>query len=335
VELVQVSGQNLLTVINDVLDMAKLESGTMKLEHTSMDVRQLAEQTHGMFAPAARHKGIALDLHISSDLPPTMIGDTLRLRQVMNNLLGNAVKFTDHGRVALELEPGPSGQNAPTLVITVRDTGHGIPAHFMPRLFSAFSQGDSSTTRSHGGSGLGLALVKRLVDLMGGTVTATSTPGIGTCFRVVIPTMKHDIPATLLTVAPPPSLARPNPPLILLVEDNPANQQVTGMLLTEMGYRHQVAGNAVEALATMEKQTFDAVLLDCHLPGRNGFEIVGDIRAKTRLQARHLPIIAVTASAQDDDRRRCRAAGMDDFLAKPFTYEALEICLMRWLGPGG
>ena len=259
-----------------------------------------------------------------------MLVDTGRLRQVLVNLVGNAVKFTEHGEISLSANIDTIEPDRLLIRWEVNDTGPGIPADFMPRLFTPFSQANTAETRHHRGTGLGLALSKRFVDLMGGVLTATSTAGKGSHFSFVLPM----IACAVEIVAQPEEtqLAWSRPPSVLVVEDDKINQLVLGVMLTDLGCPHQIAQNGNQAIAAVAAKTFDLVLMDCQMPECDGFTATRVIRERAPAGSRRLPIIALTASVFTEDRERCRVAGMDDFLAKPFTFDALKACLMAWAG---
>ena len=328
-ELVKVSGQSLLTVINDILDLSKIEAGHVEIETVNFHLPRLTEDICGMFTVTAKAKGLALVVNVDPTLPTHLMGDPGRLRQILVNLVGNAVKFTDQGAVTLAITQEKSSPDIVRVLFSVSDTGPGIPYAYLPRLFSPFSQADPSSTRRHGGTGLGLTIVKRLIELMGGTVTVENLPGVGCRFSVSVtlrPSDQHANHATPIAAVAA-VVPRPCQSLVLLVEDNLMNQTVTAMMLREMGYRCQMVSSGDVAIAMMATTTFDLVLMDCQMPGRDGFSTCQEIR----LRGHHLPIIAITGNVFANDRERCNAVGMNDFLAKPYTYEELEKLLKYWL----
>ena len=260
-----------------------------------------------------------------------VLGDPLRLRQVLVNLLDNAIKFTEQGRVTLTLHTCPADGGMVPVRIAVRDTGAGIPEAQRSHIFQHFTQADSSTTRKHGGTGLGLAICSQLVDLMGGRLEVDSEVGHGSIFKVTLrlPTtdsecgVKDEAPTT--PSQPAESLGR----RVLLAEDNPVNQLVARSLLARLGCEVEVASNGEQALQMLDGARFDLVLMDCMMPGLDGYETTAEIRRRERAGAR-LPIVAMTASAMQGDRERCLAAGMDDYLSKPVTRDVLAGVLTRW-----
>ena len=327
-ELLNTSGQSLLTVITDVLDMSKIEAGRIELERRPFDLPTLAETVRCMFTTCATEKGLDLVIQVDPTLPVCLLGDAPRLRQVLVNLVGNAVKFTDHGTVTLTAAPAGRRDGTDLVSFAVSDTGPGIPASYLPRLFQPFTQGDASLTRRHGGTGLGLTISRKLTELMGGTLQATNNPEIGCCFRLVLPLAAA---AAEPPVQQPRPSATPSLPLdqqfrVLLVEDDPICQQAGRLMLENLGYLCQIVADGDAAVTALSADAYTLVLMDCHMPNSDGWYACTEIR---RLGHR-LPIIAVTANVQNKDQQRCRLAGMDDFLAKPFTYEQLERCLTRW-----
>jgi signal transduction histidine kinase/CheY-like chemotaxis protein len=353
VDMLNVSGNALLNVINDVLDFSRIESGQLRLERVSFDLRALVQEVCALFAQNAGAKGVGLQTVIDPAVPERIEGDPLRLRQVLANMVNNAVKFTDHGSIIVTLarvaNTAQDQRDAKARVsLSVRDSGIGIAPEQQANLFRPFVQADSSITRRFGGTGLGLAICKRIVDLMGGTIQVSSSPGLGSEFRVelelTVPRAAADqAPAAESTKAAPaasgarsaqgsgataPSAARAR---VLLVEDHPVNQLVAQSMLSEIGCACDLAANGVEALAAVEKTGYDLVLMDCMMPEMDGYEATRRIREREqRLGTGHLPIVALTASALASDIDRCRQAGMDDHLPKPHTLEALETVVRRY-----
>jgi signal transduction histidine kinase/ActR/RegA family two-component response regulator len=342
VEMVHHSGEALLDIINELLDISRIEAGKLTLEQAPFSMTQLVESAVGLFAETARRKQVELALEVAPELPAAVLGDAGRVRQIVLNLVGNAVKFTVHGTVTVSLTaepPSPAGP-ARQFRISVRDTGIGIPAEALEKIFGAFIQLDDGLHRSHGGAGLGLAIVRELTGLMGGTVTVESTPGLGSCFIVTLPLSLA--PSALADPAGVPAPPAPQPPpaeasvpvaapaspwQILLVEDNPTTQSLLRLLLEKAGYALTIAGNGHEALAHLAAGSFDLILMDCQMPGLDGLETTRRLRAAGVT----VPVVALTAHARRDDADHCLAAGMDDFLAKPFRQHELYAMLQRWL----
>ncbi|MCC8999403.1 MAG: response regulator, partial [Candidatus Contendobacter sp.] len=334
------SGQALLAIINDILDFSKIEAGRLELEQLDFDPRQVLREVEDLLTDRAERKGLKLNCRTGSAVPLAVRGDPHRLRQILVNLMGNAIKFTERGEVAVELECESAAGAAVVLRGAVRDTGIGIQPEMEPRLFHAFSQADSSHTRRFGGTGLGLAITRQLVELMGGTIQVDSTPGHGSTFRFTVTLAPSDLIHRDRSRTNPSPLALPEPSApsqgirVLLAEDNPVNQQVALYMLESLGYQAAVAENGHEALQALRAARYDLVLMDCQMPAMDGFEATRQWRAQEQATGGgRLPIIAVTANALEGDRDTCLASGMDDFLAKPFTRLALAALLQRWTPP--
>lgn len=327
------SGEALLTIINDILDFSKIEAGQLALERLVFAPVDLAGDVVDLFRPSAEAKGLALTATVRPTVPPVVVSDPGRLRQVLNNLVGNAIKFTAAGGVTLTIDASADGS---TLDITVHDTGVGIPQDVVPRLFRPFSQADSSMSRRYGGTGLGLAICDRLVRLMGGAVSVDSVVGQGSVFRVFVPVevaRGEDRPSTTARREfrePSPAASKVR---ALVVEDNPANQIVAVAMLRRLGIRADQASDGAEALAAVTRLPYDVVLMDCQMPDMDGYESARRIRA---LEAgggtfRRPTIIAMTANALKGERERCLEAGMDDYLPKPVRLAELAGMLEHWV----
>ena len=331
------SGQTMLHVLNDVLDVSKIEAGKVVLERVEFDLPELLADELALFRATAMAAGIALEGQFDPALPRRVTGDPTRLRQVLSNLLNNAVKFTESGgQVSLRVA-GVGASEGPVARVRfeVRDNGIGISEAAQRRLFEPFTQADESTTRRFGGTGLGLAITKELVTLMDGELSVTSTPGEGSTFSVDLPLALAPAPAR----EGAPALARETAAQdrrlaglhLLVAEDNAVNLQVAVAMLEGMGARVDVATDGLQAVAQCRNGHFDALLLDCQMPGMDGYEAARRIRQEG---ARRLPIIAVTANAMAADRELCLAAGMNDHLAKPLTRDALAAAVLKWTRPG-
>jgi len=341
------SGRHLLSIINDILDFSKIEAGKLAIEHVDFDLGQLLADLGGMFAEPAQAKGLELLCRVGDDLPLAVNGDPLRLRQILSNLVGNAIKFTSCGEVGIRVKLLDETDEQARFRFEVEDSGIGISEGEQARLFSPFVQADSSTTRRFGGSGLGLAIARDLVELMGGQIGLHSEAGRGTLFWFEMPLQKQDADARSLLITPPPALGSDGPPSaspagvvptrlrgqVLVAEDNPVNQAVAGAMLESLGLAYRLADNGRIALDRVLREAFDLILMDCQMPEMDGFEATAQIRARQRegLLPGKLPIVALTANAVEGDRERCLAAGMDDYLSKPFTRERLAATLGRWL----
>ena len=319
-------GEALLDIVNDVLDYAKLDSGAIQLEQTAVDVRGLATSVKEMLGPRAQEKKLSFDVVIADDVPASIETDGTRIRQVLINLVGNAVKFTLTGGIIVSVGSRTLSGGRPGLRFSIIDSGIGLAEGSHVHLFKEFSQVDASITRRFGGTGLGLAICKRIVDAMGGDIGVESTLGKGSVFW-------FDVPAPEAKPAAPPAerSARtrlPNQLSVLLVEDNAVNQQVATLLLTAMGHTVTVADHGQVALDLAGRQAFDVILMDMHMPVMDGVRTAKALRAGSGPNA-HTAIIGLTANAFASDRQACLDAGMDDFLAKPVTRAKLEAVVAR------
>ena len=325
VRLVQSSAGSLLQVIDDILDFSKIEAGKLALEDVAFDLRTLLCEVVELLRLSALAKGTALDLEVAEDLPSWVRGDPGRLRQVLLNVVGNAVKFTAEGSVGVRARTTISGR----VHIQVQDTGIGIPVEAQGRLFELFSQADDSTSRRFGGTGLGLAISKRIVEAMGGEIGVESTPGKGSTFWITVSLGSAASPAEVERQAGLP--ARPR--RILTAEDNPISQLVITEHLKALGHEVTGVGNGLEALAAVESRTYDLVLMDCQMPHLDGYEATRRIRQLPDAAGR-IPIIALTAHAIREELEKCLAAGMNDYITKPFREEVLRRKLELWLDGG-
>ena len=328
------SSNALLGILNDILDYSKMEAGRMELEQTEFEALRVFENARDLFAALAREKGLDIRLDIDVRVPQRLIGDPLRLGQVVNNLLGNAVKFTERGRIDIRVDTCADAADGQQLRIEVCDTGIGMTEEQLARLFQAFSQADTSTTRKYGGTGLGLMICKRLLDLMHGKIEVRSEHGRGSCITCLLPlqaapvrTLPAGVAATPVSPASPAGFIADQ--TVLVVEDNPVNQIVARELLKKLGLGVDIAPGGLEAVVLAAQKHYAAVLMDLHMPGMDGLEATRRIRANAR--GRHLPIIAMTAAAADSDREASAAAGMDAHLNKPVSLQQLQQTLSRWL----
>jgi signal transduction histidine kinase len=332
-ETVHLSGETLLNIINDILDFSKVEAGRLELEATDFNPVQVTEDVIGLLSGQASRKALELRCDIDASTPQAVRGDANRLRQILINLVGNAIKFTDQGSVSVALEAETLADGV-RLRFQVSDTGIGMNQATLARLFAPFVQADSSHARRFGGSGLGLAIVKQLVGLMKGQVSVTSSAGQGSSFRfdVVMQPAQGAVPRQQ-----PPASVQGHVDLpachILLAEDTPTNQLLARIMLERLGCQVSLAENGEEVLALLEEQAFDLVLMDCQMPVLDGFAATQIIRSRRLAAANggHLPIIAMTAGVLLEDRAACLAAGMDDFLLKPFRQADMAAMLARWL----
>ena len=326
---IQDSGKALLLILNDILDYSKIEAGRMELELSPVDPLRVVRDVITILAPQAAGKDLGLTVERDPAAPTAVRADSGRLRQVLFNLVGNAIKFTAAGRVMVRIRPDPGGCR-----FEVEDTGIGIDAADQDRLFQRFSQVDASTTRRYGGSGLGLAISRHLVEAMAGSIGLTSTPGSGSTFTVVIPATTGQDPASnrISSSHLPASGRRLR---VLVAEDNPINQRVASALLANQGHQVEIAANGIEAVAAWRRGGFDAVFMDVHMPAMDGLTATQAIRRhEQESQLARTPIIALTASAMTDERQACLASGMDDLISKPVTGAGLAASLAQWSAPG-
>jgi signal transduction histidine kinase/ActR/RegA family two-component response regulator len=330
-ETAQHSAAALLALIDDVLDLSRIEASKLTLHETTFDLRALVHETVDLMATTARDKPITLSCAISRQLPERVQGDPFRLRQVLVNLLHNAVKFTDRGRVVLEVTVLEVMQDAVELRFSVRDTGIGIAEDQFDSVFDAFTQVDASSTRRHGGSGLGLAIVKELADLMGARVGVDSQLDQGSTFWFELRLKTGAEPPAAPAASPAEQVDIIVPPArILLVEDDAVNRMVVTAMLEKMGCVVDVAGDGEAACSALAQQRYDLVFMDCHMPVMDGFEATRRIRDPARGGDMRTPIVALTADALAGDRERCLAAGMDDYMTKPVSMAQLSAMVQRW-----
>jgi signal transduction histidine kinase/ActR/RegA family two-component response regulator len=332
----RLSAKTLLGIINDILDFSKIEAGRMVLETLPFTPTVLVEEVVSIMAPAAHSKGLTVRTELSSSLPHSVAGDPLRLRQILLNFVGNAIKFTACGEVVIRAMRLKKGEGQSTwLRFEVQDTGVGIPPEKQAGIFDAFTQADSSVTRQYGGTGLGLAICKRLVELMGGQIGVYSQPGQGSCFwfEVPLPVIQENAPEE--TTAQPSGSALNSHELdgvrVLLVEDNPVNQKVAIRMLQKLGCVVELAENGQQALEKLERASYDIVLMDMQMPVMDGLTATRLLRQREQQTGHHQVVIALTANAMQTDRELCLEAGMDDYLSKPLTLDALQVMLLRWV----
>jgi two-component system, sensor histidine kinase len=337
------AGQSLLALISDVLDLSQIEAGKITLQVAPFAPRRLIEDVLDMFEPGAASKSLRLDATYATSVPEWFVGDQARLRQILVNLVGNALKFTDAGSVRIELDFETDATGGGVLSIEVVDTGPGIDENDHLRIFSAFQQGDDSSTRAHPGTGLGLNISRDLVALMGGRIDLRSVPGEGSRFRVFVPESPNaDISSETMRDGlsqPPVAVHAPSVPIsglrILVVEDNILNASLVKLMLERDGCVVECAGNGNHALEMMRARPWHAVLMDCQMPEMDGYATTRRWRhIELTEQRARLPILALTAHAMADDRRKCLDAGMDDYLTKPVKLESLRAVLSRYVVAG-
>ena len=330
--LIKQSAEALLRLLNDILDFSKIEAGKMELECIEFDLSDCIAQASQALKIRAGEKNLKLDYRIDPDLPQTLVGDPGRLLQIIFNLAGNAIKFTNEGEVIINVSEESREGNKVVLHTTITDTGIGIPAEKCEKIFEAFGQADASTTRRFGGTGLGLAISSQLVEMMNGKIWLESEVGEGSVFHFTAEyrlSLEADPDVTEKMASPieeeHPS-ADPESGIqlrILLAEDGVVNQKVAVGLLTKRGHVVEVASDGKQALEAWEKNSYALILMDVQMPVMDGLKATAVIRERERQTGRHIPIIAMTANAMKGDREKCLAAGMDDYVAKPFKPEAL------------
>jgi signal transduction histidine kinase/ActR/RegA family two-component response regulator len=339
-ETIKFSADSLLTLVNDILDLSKIEAGKMSLEAVTFNLPHCIEDSLKMFALRAGEKQLELLCDIAPNVPQMVQGDSGRLRQIIVNLVGNAIKFTDSGEVLLKAELESREQEKLTIRFMVSDTGIGIPQEKQGSIFSAFTQADSSTTRKYGGTGLGLTISARLASMMGGRVWLESEVGRGSrfyfnvCLKILEKAAERGSATPSSTkVFPREITSHSRVVRVLLAEDNRVNQAVASRLLAKLGYTHVIANNGREAVDLFKQQGFELVLMDVQMPEMDGISATKKIREYEQSTDRHIPIIAMTAHAMEADRIRCLDAGMDGYVTKPINPEEVQAAILAALGP--
>ncbi len=325
------AGGFLLRVINDVLDVSKIDAGMLQIEHVAFDVRESLRNVMVMAMERAAAKGLEITLHVADDVPQWLLGDAFRIEQILVNYVSNAIKFTDAGEIAIGARVLEMDGDRVRLRFHVRDTGVGIPGHVQEQLFKSFHQADASTTRRYGGTGLGLSISRKIAEAMGGDVGVESVPGRGATFWLQLPFDITDAPADAHEAVANIDLSQLRGRRILLAEDNLFNQEVARAQLEELGIEVDVVDDGAQAIERARANDYALILMDMQMPVLDGLQATRTLRADARL--RELPIIAMTANVLEHDRQRCRDAGMDDFIGKPFEPDALRAVLCKWLAP--
>jgi len=335
-EMVSVSSENLLGLINDILDFSKIEAGKLEIAAGGFDLTATLGCAVELLALQAAQAGLALTCHIDPDVPGRLTGDPGRLRQIITNLAGNAIKFTRQGGVAISAALAGGDRESVVIRFEVHDSGIGVPASHRAGIFDPFTQVDASSTRRYGGTGLGLSICKELVQLMGGEIGMESVEGVGSTFWFTCRFGRETwqaLPAAAVA-RPVSSGAARQDVRILLAEDNFINQKVAQNLLKKLGYRADLAADGQEALHALETLDYDLVLMDCMMPTMDGFEATARIRdAGSQVLNHRVPVVAMTANAMKGDREKCLEAGMDDYLSKPVKQDELAEILKKWLPP--
>ncbi len=327
------SGESLLALLNDILDFSKIEAGKLELEYIPFDMSQITKELCVLLKGKADERGIVLVDEVTSDLPPVIKGDPVRIRQILANLMTNAIKFTEQGEVKVRVSMLENTEKSVRLRMEVIDTGIGIPEEAQRKLFNSFTQADGSTTRKYGGTGLGLAIVRQLVTMMHGRLGVESELGKGSCFWVEA---GFEVPEGITLKTSQEQQAQASDELqgrVLLVEDNPVNQAVAKKMLQKIGLDFEVVNNGQEAIDRLaQPHEFNLVLMDCQMPIMDGYAATGEIRNREQQNGqKHLPVVAMTANAMEGDKEKCLSAGMDDYVPKPVKLAELKSVLSRYL----
>ena len=346
INVIRSSSECLLAIINDILDYSRIEAAEMTIEEVSFDLHAAIGNVRTLFEPRAAAKGLKLQVKMAPEVPRKVCGDPLRLGQILINLVGNGLKFTETGSVRLEVKLAGEQSDGVTLLCRVIDTGIGIDTSTAAKLFAPFTQADSSARRRYGGTGLGLAISHRLLSLLGGSIGVESRPGKGSTFWFLLPLKvaaeeetAQGVDDVVAGAASRPPVAGPLLPSVpacgrrvLIVEDNPINQIVALRAVTGLGYEAELAPGGEEALAAFARDRFDAILMDCQMPGMDGYQVAAEMRRLEALAtaAKPTPIIAMTANVIEGDQQKCVQAGMNDYLSKPMRLAPLARTLERW-----
>ncbi|WKL04864.1 ATP-binding protein [Paenibacillus amylolyticus] len=334
-EIIRDSGDALLNILNDILDFSKLESGKMALAYEPFALRKMLEQVAELFKPRADEKHLEIRYRLNPSIPEFMVGDAIRIRQILVNLVGNALKFTDQGSidVAVDIIKGRKPEDS-VLDFVVQDTGIGIPADKLDQLFQSFSQLHPVINRKYGGTGLGLVISKRLVEIMGGSISVESIEGEGSTFRFAVPAASVDASAEQTASQFHHDRTRQSDKVamrILVAEDHPVNRKILREYLEKLGYQADVCTNGVEAIDAISQNAYDIVLMDIHMPVMDGLKAT-DLLHRLIPQDRIPPIIAVTGNTKREDKEACLEIGMRDFISKPVMLSELKRVLQQW-GP--
>ena len=344
-ELAKDSGRSLLRLIDDILDLSKIEAHKIELEHELFNLQHTIHSVVELLSLRAKEKNLPIISDLDHEIPELMFGDEIRVRQILTNLLGNAIKFTDNGTVGISAKLLTDEEYCTTVKFVISDSGIGISPAKIKSVFEPFSQADASTTRRYGGTGLGLSISKQLVELMGGQIEVDSVQGKGSSFSFCITFSKQDTlcclhkcatdDKTTLLTTPNSGKTSGRKARILLAEDDLTNQKVIKAILERSGYQIDIAPNGIEAVKVLSNEDYDLVLMDCMMPGMDGFEATAAIRDTASTVRNHqIPIVALTANAMKEDRDQCLAAGMDDYLSKPVEVADLLDKLQKWLRSG-
>jgi len=326
------SGESLLSLLNDILDFSKIEAGKLELELIPFDLRNLSHELTVLLKQKAAERGVVLKTDLDAQIPKIIKGDPVRIRQILVNLMTNAIKFTEKGNVTIKAGVLEKSEKVVRIRLQVNDTGIGIAEKSQRKLFNSFTQADGSTTRKYGGTGLGLAIVRQLVTMMRGRLGVESEEGKGSCFWAEI---SFEIPDIVIEGSQAPVAQIPQELVghVLLVEDNPVNQIIATKMLEKNGLSFEVANNGEEALSRLKAEhDFDLVLMDCQMPIMDGYAATQALREfETENNSQYLPVIAMTANAMEGDKEKCFDSGMDDYVSKPVNQQVLKETLSKWL----
>ncbi len=324
VETIKESATNLLVIINDILDLTKIAAGKILIEQVNYTFRDAINNSIKIAGFKAHEKGISITSEIDQRIHPVLVGDSVRLNQILINLIGNAVKFTEKGEVKIKVDLMEEDSTSVKLQFSIQDTGIGISHDKLDSIFDSFTQASANTTRKYGGTGLGLTITKQLIELQGGTICVSSKLGVGTTFTFILPLKKGSSNVQAQTNKTDGKKSNTfNDVQILLVEDNLINQKVASYTLTKQGAQVEIANHGKEAIMMIEKKKYDVILMDIHMPEMDGFEATRYIRNNIKESINKTPIIAMTASALVSERARCLASGMNDYISKPFQAKEL------------
>jgi CheY-like chemotaxis protein len=333
VETLTSSGRNLISILNDILDLSKIESGNISLEMTEFSLKAAINDVVLTQQSVICNKRLSLKITVADDVPNVFMGDPLRIKQIVLNLLSNAAKFTSKGSISLSVDMLQHYGTTGVVQISVSDTGIGISKEALEMIFKPFSQEDSTTTRLYGGSGLGLTISQRLAEMMEGSISVESEPGIGSCFKVILPLLIVSKAVKKTEAEKKPSPLWDGDPLkILLVEDNPVNINFAMSLLRKLGHEPVSVENGRDCLAALEKSSFDLVLMDIQIPIMDGEEALKEIRLQEQGTSRHQPVIALTSYSMRGDKERFLQEGFDGYVSKPFDIMELICEMMRVIG---
>ncbi|MDP1744693.1 MAG: ATP-binding protein [Bacteroidota bacterium] len=327
---VQSSGENLLTIINDILDFSKIEAGMVTIEHIRFNLHELLQSVYNMFFLKAKEKNISLQLHQPKNIPECLMGDPTRLTQILINLVGNALKFTNQGNIDISVEVIKDDKQNATVQFKVKDTGIGILEEKIVEVFDRFTQAESDTSRIFGGTGLGLSIVKKLVELQSGTITVESKKEEGSLFKFTIPYKKAPVLVSTLKTSPEKihTTVVNDKIKILIVEDNLLNQKLAAFMIKDFGYKFDICGNGKLAVDKLKQDIYDLVLMDIQMPEMDGYEATGVIRKKLML---NIPIIAMTAHAMQGEKDKCLGFGMTDYISKPIKENDLHNLIIKYI----